>query len=434
MIIASFAIMAVPAAADDASSKASHGTVFIYETVFDSNGNDVGFNLDGTGRARGSGFFIGKKGEDPKYIVTNYHVIKAYVEGGSGDQLVGFGNSYRTQIRVYFDSNDFVEAYPVVWDTRDSYDIAILRIEKPTNKRAALELKAPDMGMKGDRVRCVGFPDVADNAAISRLERFSEDATIVTTGTISDVLTVGGAGVRCVQTDATISPGNSGGPMINDNGSVIGINTWNVLAWTDAGIDISQNYAISVSEVISMLDRNNLPYELEGGAFSSLIFWIIIGAVALVLIAGAVIVIVILTSRSRKDRGSSAAGANDNLIQRKDTERTETGDTGLRIEGISGVLSGKRIMIKSKGSVIIGRDPRQSNVTVPETTPGISSKHCEVKLFKGDLCITDLGSSHGTFVAPGRRLSPNETVTLKEGSIFWLGSEDQKFIIVSKRG
>ncbi len=170
-------------------------------------------------------------------LITNYHVIKAYVEGGSGDQLVGFGNSYRTQIRVYFDSNDFVEAYPVVWDTRDSYDIAILRIEKPTNKRAALELKAPDTGMKGDRVRCVGFPDVADNAAIS--------------------------------------PGNSGGPMINDNGSVIGINTWNVPAWTDAGIDISQNYAISVSEVISMLDRNNLPYELEGGAFSSLIFRII---------------------------------------------------------------------------------------------------------------------------------------------------------------
>ena len=52
----------------------------------------------------------------------------------------------------------------------------------------------------------------------------------------------------------------------------------------------------------------------------------------------------------------------------------------------------------------------------------------------GQLTLTDLGSSYGTFLAGGQKLLPNQPVPLRPGDRFYLGSEKESFVITGKGG
>jgi pSer/pThr/pTyr-binding forkhead associated (FHA) protein len=57
-----------------------------------------------------------------------------------------------------------------------------------------------------------------------------------------------------------------------------------------------------------------------------------------------------------------------------------------------------------------------------------------VALSGGQVTLTDLGSSYGTFLAGGQKLAPNQPVTLRVGDRFYLGSEKEGFVITGKGG
>ena len=67
-----------------------------------------------------------------------------------------------------------------------------------------------------------------------------------------------------------------------------------------------------------------------------------------------------------------------------------------------------------------GRIP-ECDVVFPPDTPGVSGKHCSLRWRGGSLFLTDLGSSYGTLLEDGRKLS-NESADLKPGMRFYLGS------------
>ena len=67
-----------------------------------------------------------------------------------------------------------------------------------------------------------------------------------------------------------------------------------------------------------------------------------------------------------------------------------------------------------------GRVP-ECDVVFPPDTPGVSGKHCSLRWRGGSLFLTDLGSSFGTLLEDGRKLS-NESADLKPGMRFYLGS------------
>lgn len=67
-----------------------------------------------------------------------------------------------------------------------------------------------------------------------------------------------------------------------------------------------------------------------------------------------------------------------------------------------------------------GRNP-DCDVVFPPDTPGVSGKHCSLRWRGGSLFLTDLGSSFGTLLEDGRKLS-NESADLKPGARFYLGS------------
>lgn len=144
-------------------------------------------------QALGSGFVVDKAG----HIVTNYHVI----EGAD-------------EIRVSFSNQDTVEAQLVGSDP--STDLAVLRVDTSASALTPLPLGDSDKVEVGDPVVAIGNPFGLDRTAtsgiVSALQRL---ITAPNRFTIDHV----------IQTDAPINHGNSGGPLLNSRGQVIGVNT-----------------------------------------------------------------------------------------------------------------------------------------------------------------------------------------------------------------
>jgi S1-C subfamily serine protease len=144
-------------------------------------------------QALGSGFVIDKAG----HIVTNYHVIQGADE-----------------IRVSFSNRDTVEAQLV--GTDPSTDLAVLQVDTSANALTPLPLGDSDKVEVGDPVVAIGNPFGLDRTVtsgiVSALQRL---ITAPNRFTIDHV----------IQTDASINHGNSGGPLLDSRGRVIGVNT-----------------------------------------------------------------------------------------------------------------------------------------------------------------------------------------------------------------
>lgn len=402
---------------------------------------DIGFDVDGewVELGWGTGFFTGRSGEASQYLITNHHVVEAYIELGSGELMElaleepEITISGRAKIRVYFGADDYVEAYLV--DSDSIKDVAVLRLASPTDKRSALKLCSPTEEMVGSTVYTVGYPDLADNEYIASTTSWGETDATVNKGTVSRLMTTSGTGVSEIQTDAVIMSGNSGGPLVNEAGSVLGINTFTVSNSTD-----KIYYAVNIDEVLPILKLHNIPYEMaeDGSAMP----WIVIAVVAVIVVIAAAVVAVLIV---RKKKGAEAVEREKAAVAQRtaglETEQTASavtsgaasGDSGYRIQGVSGVLEGKRFLISSQGPVILGRDPERCGVVFPADTPGVSGRHCAVWLENGSVYIKDLGSTHGTFLAPGRRLAADQAVQVRPGEAVFLGSQEQSFVIAERR-
>lgn len=220
----------------------------------------------------GSGFFVGNPGEKPMYLVTNHHVIENYLNLGRGRKrlLTDYQKYYdKARIEIFYDDKDSVEAYPVAYD--EHADVAILRIEKATDKRKPMAVREPDDSMVGSAVYACGFPGIAANDEKDAVSQRSVSDVSVTSGLISRLLTQHATGVREIQTDTDFWHGNSGGPLVLESGVAIGI-TANYYLEVKRQEREELNYAVSMAEVIPMLKNNNIPYTtesiLEGGSSS----------------------------------------------------------------------------------------------------------------------------------------------------------------------
>ena len=147
----------------------------------------VSVNTVNGNTSTGSGFFI----DDQGTIVTNYHVIDM---GSSMSVQVANGGSYDVQ---------------EVIDFSNVYDLAILKIDLQNNEYLLLSDEPP---RTGEQVYAVG-------SALGVL------TGTFTAGTISSTSRKVGL-IDCVQMDAAISNGNSGGPLVNVYGEVVGVNTF----------------------------------------------------------------------------------------------------------------------------------------------------------------------------------------------------------------
>jgi S1-C subfamily serine protease len=135
----------------------------------------------------------------------------------------------------------------------DKPDIAILEPREGIRKpRIAIKLSDPASIDSGQSVFVLGFPGAANNSEI-----FSAEATnipTITKGTISAIKPNASDKFDLIQIDASISSGNSGGPIVNEQGETVGVATYGI----NTGQSADFNVGISVKELASILSDNGI--------------------------------------------------------------------------------------------------------------------------------------------------------------------------------
>src|SRR6476469_278276 len=190
--VASTAIDTTPAATQPRTTTADQGLTL--EEIYKADARGVVSVLTTTanGTAQGSGIVLDTSG----YILTNQHVVE--------DQR---------GVRVSFSNRDNVKAKVIGTDA--STDLAVLKVDLPAAALHPLPLGDSSSVQVGDSVVAIGNP-------------FGLDRTL-TAGIISaihrEISAPNSFAIRdALPTDAAINHGNSGGPLIDRNGAVIGIN------------------------------------------------------------------------------------------------------------------------------------------------------------------------------------------------------------------
>lgn len=172
--------------------------------------------------AQGTGFII----TDDGYIVTNAHVLAD-------------SNGYLAKnIRAITSEAQTISATFVGFD--DNFDIALLKV---SGNFDSIKLGNSDNVQIGEKVIAIGNPLGL---------QFS-----VSEGIISAINREGSNGEKAyLQTDAALNPGNSGGPLIDTQGEVIGINNFKVSGGESLGFALESNYIKSAVNSISQQALN----------------------------------------------------------------------------------------------------------------------------------------------------------------------------------
>ena len=173
----------------------------------------------------GSGFIINEEG----YILTNYHVIQ-----GAQEISVTLSNDVTTTAQVVnYDENQ---------------DVAMIKItDESVEIPATVELGDSDALQPGEEVIAIGTP------------LSTELSSTVTKGIISatsrSVAVESGVTMNLLQTDAAINAGNSGGPLVNTKGEVVGINTSKISGEAVEGI----GFSIPINDIKDKIESLSKP-------------------------------------------------------------------------------------------------------------------------------------------------------------------------------
>lgn len=184
---------------------------------------------DPTRFSTGTGFFVSPHGD----MITNAHVVRGCIEvrplngGGYGEPLS-------------------------VTAVHPEWDLALLR--SSVTPRGYARLRAGKDPQLGEDVVVAGFPHA------DKVGRHLQ----VTTGVVSGLRGFGDER-HAIQVSAPVSGGNSGGPVLADNGAVIGVIKAQISPKTMNGIDVPQNinFAVSLNSLQSFLDSLGVAYQTE---------------------------------------------------------------------------------------------------------------------------------------------------------------------------
>ncbi|MGB6175087.1 MAG: serine protease [Methylocella sp.] len=181
----------------------------------------------------GSGFFVSNAG----YVLTNNHVVENC-----------------TSFRVFMDQAAAADARVIARDA--SNDLALLSTSLKPVRTAALRSSV----RLGESVAAFGYPHADVLASSGNF-------------TLGNVTALAGIGddSRYLQISAPVQAGNSGGPLLDQNGNLVGIVTakLNALKIAEASGDLPQNvnFALKASTVANFLDTNRIKY--SAGASTS---------------------------------------------------------------------------------------------------------------------------------------------------------------------
>jgi S1-C subfamily serine protease len=202
--------------------RTSPGVVQVTSTSVVNQPDPFGFGFDTqqTQQALGSGFVIDTAG----HIVTNYHVVQN-----------------ARAVQVSFSNHDSMKARIVGSDP--STDIAVLQVDAHSRALTPLPLGNSDRISVGDSVVAIGNPFGLDRTVTAGIVSALQRAI-----TAPNQYTIG----HVIQTDAPINHGNSGGPLIDARGDVIGVTSQIETGGTGDG-NVGIGFAIPINTVRSVV-------------------------------------------------------------------------------------------------------------------------------------------------------------------------------------
>ena len=384
------------------------------------------------GAGVGTGFFIA-----PGTIATNRHVVGTEEEARL---FVLFRRDGKPTILV---GKKVAESGPL--------DLAIVKVKYSDHPTLKITTKIPDLDHP---VYSIGFPAHLEAVNKTKLRealkaggglrafllayvRELEQAN-VTKGTVSKVdMSNWGfpqpSRLRVIFHTTKISGGNSGGPLVDRCGRVLGVNTRVLTAVRSAGTKdatfAAYSQASRAEDLIKFLQQNNVQYTsvtdtcviaaagAAGSAGVPIYLWVVIGLVGLMALSSMGFAIV--APRRAKRFAVSATGAMTQMTRRVGTVVNRP--TAPRIKEIRITGDGVALRIETGGLLkgyVVGRDQ-----TLCDATLGIgnaSRRHFRIRHKAGRAVVEDLNSTNGTSL-DGQALKPYEAAPIKTGSKISIG-------------
>ncbi len=363
--------------------------------------SDYGPQSGGDGnvaRATGSGFVVTEDG----FIVTNYHVVEKTMDMAGEGGRKGSPYVLRDIKVLLFEGGNLLKASVVAADMRR--DLALLKVDSPV-RLDPLALAKPGSTKDGATVWGVGFPGGAD---------LSSDAFMkskLTRGIIS-AFVVNDDGVTFIQTDAGINSGNSGGPLIDQQGYVVGVNT------LKSGRAEQVGWSIASGEVASFLQHNGIAFKEKVGSV-----WRLLVAVFM-LLSGVCVTGAILYFLCRDKRGVLFGGRRFGPVVWRGSYRGSGAslprpDRTAQIKIRQGEGRGRKVPLE-RGTLVIGRDPTQAQLVF--RSKKISRVHARI-IWDGSAHATleDMSSKNGVW-CEGKRVT--HSVRLLPGMEFALAQNE----------
>ncbi|MDO5112699.1 MAG: trypsin-like peptidase domain-containing protein, partial [Clostridia bacterium] len=367
-------------AAASSVADAQYGVVRVICVIDDYNGSI------------GTGFAVAGENNQAQFFVTNHHVIEGNPEG------------------IYITVTNLEGSIPArVIFSDEVLDLAILYLEEPLASRRPLALLSPSALTKAQEVYCLGFPGLADdfNVEGDRIPSDIDDITI-TRGSLSNP-TYNHGGVDCILTDTIVNPGNSGGPMVDEKGQVVGINTMVIGDLNNMGV------AVSIDYIMEILEANQIPYvhgtagaqeaapaqeaaqtplpaeyvpaAAEEKTRESTALYVSIG------MAAVVGVMLIMQNGKGKKSAQAAAPGGSGAASQGPSQEPAAGKNQFTVCCERGAQAGKAV--HAAGPILIGRNQQRCAMAFPPNTPGVSGIHCRLEPVPGGVKLTEMGSTYG---------------------------------------
>ena len=360
--------------------------------------------------ASGTSFYVGND-----IFITNYHVVSHEVENPQ---------EYKTFILTGF-TNGKIDKKPVsILDYSKDSDLALVKVVG-LNKHPLILSIVEDIYTSKD-VYAIGYPVSSDNDFNENLLKATS-----TKGIISklDKFNLGYTPkkVKMIITDTTMNPGNSGGPLVDKCGNLVGINESKFTSKVKSEDNIDNVYfAVHISELIELLKKNNISYtianekclDIKTPIKTSLNYiWLVV-----IIIIGILVLIINIFTKQNKNK------INKDELSKIIKNKLKANHKKEQKNILSITLLSKGdyppLTINANQVVMLGRS--DSNDFVIQNRY-ISSNHLKLH-YNGKSIYVIENSKNGTYI-DDMRLKSNKKYLLESNRVLYLGSKDVAYMI-----
>jgi hypothetical protein len=366
--------------------------------------------------SRGGGFMI-----DNRHVVTNLTACCGKTDKGE-----------QTEPVVVAGEKDASTA-KVIWKNEDT-EMAILEL-KDAFERPALTIAPFKLVEKDQIVYTAQFPDPGESGTTPKIGE----------GKLLGLVKIENSSAQAYKTSASMNKANSGGALFDACGNVIGVNMM---------VKDGAQFAYVVDPLLEGLKTAGVAAKLASEHCGTAAaapstggddkkeaearktqWWGPQGAewIPVLLLLAAIV----MAFRPSKKKTAQAVVRNRTLPEpakyaplTPPLAPTASGVAGGRpaLRGVAGQYEGKSFSLDA-GPSVLGRDQRAANLVFAPENDSISKRHCMVNwdAARRMFVIQDLGSTNGTFLSTGERLTPGQSRDLPEGGRFFIGDLRNQF-------